>query len=443
MAFTEEHTELLNQVTNTMFDASKNRQARTKRIKQYKTSVTAKFVADKMKDAGDNLVGRKYDIKDYHKEMLAISGVKAHELSNLQQVIRGPIGAIESTMSAEASKYQYWTFKWRADKVEMEYEKELEKELKKAPSEGFTLLHPLNVNSTKRYVEELKKYYDPVLEKYYDEVDWVKNADGFIPELKTTIEVKSTSSNNAKQNKGLNTADLRNYDGTVGYAKVVVNDTRWFPNMGIQEQEVKSISKNMANVLDFWGRQSPAEKSRNAKGWEEVMKGFGRNLVYSFTVEAVFTSFYRIEEISQVIRGKLQKLGLEAGLPLPQEFLDNITAPTNIVSVIISYLNNAAPSEDFNGILLIENLRDAVSSNALGRKVREIARSRGIESAQQLLDAVLKYYLEEDEWVELFKAVARETGKLFYSPDVQMDATYEDLYSRDPSTIQLGSSRLT
>jgi hypothetical protein len=443
VTITNEHAGLLSQVQQTMFNASANRQGRTKRIKQHKTSVTAKFVADKMKDAGDKLIGKKYDIKDYHKEMLSISGVHAKELSSLNQVIHGPADVIESTMSEEGAKYQYWSFKWRADKVEMEYEKALERELKKAPSEGFTLLHPLNVNSTKQYVSQLSKYYDPVLDKHYDEVDWVKNADGFIPELKTTIEVKSTSSNNAKQNKGLNTADLRNYDGTVGYAKIVVNDTRWFPNMGMQEQEVKKISKNMAEVMDFWGRKSSRELRINATKWEEVMKGFGRNLVYSFTVEAVFTTFYSIEQISNVIRGKLQKLGLEAGKPLPEGFLEDITAPTNIVSVIISYLNNAAPDKDFNGILLIENLRNAVTSNTLGNKVREIARNTNINSAQELLDAVLKYYLEDDEWVDLFKAVARNTGKIFYSPSIQMDEEYERLYSRDPSTIQLGSSGLT
>jgi len=436
MVASTEYPEIANKINSTL----NNQQQRGQAIKQHQTGITAKFVADKMKIAGNKMVGNTYTIERAHKTFLSKDGLLARNTHSINAFIGGSSSVLEAGLRQEASKTSYWTHQWRAALLEKVYIENLQEELGRAPSEGFILLHPKNPLGVGSHYQELAKWYDPVLKMSYDEVDWVTNADAFIPELKTSIEVKTKSSKSPSvQNKGLNTQNFSRYDGTIGYAILEVTDINEYPQLGFDDMRIKSISQNLAETLNFLGDKSNVKG--NAKQWEKFIRGYD-GLVYETRVNAFFSTFFTVEKASQYIKGLLQKLGLEAGKPLPQSYLESIPEPRlSPIILAVQYLQFAVMDEDFEGILRINRLREASS---YFRQDAQSLVNQGKTTAEEIIDGILRKYLKDDVWVGLFKDIARNTGKAFASPSISMTQNYVESQAVDPSSIILGgSTRLT
>lgn len=439
MAITEQNTEIVEAINRAHTISS----SAPKAIKQHKTNKTAKFIADKMKLAGDTLVGRTYKIEDFHNRFLTVEGVEGQQLSGVQAFVAGTRdkSGVLTTMIREAKKTKYWSHQWRAAIIEKDYEDEFEKELKKGPNEGFVLLHPKNPFDVGGHERQLADWYDPVLQKRYDEVDWAKNADGFIPELKTSIEVKTTTSTTAVQNKGLNTENLQRYDGLVGYAKVVVSERKTVKGVGMSEQRMNSVATNLANSFNFWGNQSKAQLNYNIRQWKKFQEG-KTDFVYDVKVDTTFTSMYRIETIAGVIRAKLQKLGLESGKPMPQAFLDKVSVKRiNLVEVLTNWLNNAKQDHDFFGIMYVESDLRPATKALIEAQIRMAKKTTPSGDPEEILIKALIFFLKKRKNAELFMEVARDTGKIHWSPQIQMGANYEKEYAiKEFGQVPLGGS---
>lgn len=439
MAYTSENREIVDTINR----LAETRTQRAKAVAQHETGVTANYVADKMKDAGKQMVGKTYTIEQGQKEFLRKSGLLARNESEWKTRIAGPKGALERAIFKEGSKGTYWEYHWRGAYLEKVYLGHFENSLKKAPKEGYVLLRPENPLGVGSHEKDLSDWYDPVLGKSYDEVDWVKNADAFIPELKTSIEVKTTArAHTSSQNKGLDKEDFSNYDGTVGYAELLVKDTKQYANMGMQKSRQKNIALSLAEgMAEMTGDNSRRSIQKNAKEWERVIEGIGDKLIYETQVNAMFTSFYSISEASAHIKKVLERLNLEAGRPIfSSETGKRVRArPTDMDKLAASYLESAVDDEDFNGVLGIQILRDAPIRNDCVL----FATQPDTESVEDVIIKVLRKYLPNEEAVQDFLEVAENTGKAYVNPTVTMTGEYERAYALDPRKAKLGSSTLT
>lgn len=444
----KDYQESYGQLKETLKTRALNNLEKQKLIRQHKTQATAQFVADKMDAAGQNIVGKEYTIQDAFSRGYKSENVKfrAEEELNIKT---NNDGALDIRFKRGKNQKDIFV-NWRPYHIEEVYTEELAKELKKGPKEGFILLKPENPRAVGS-AKGLGDWYDPVLQKPYSEVDWVANADSFIPELKTTVEVKTRSVGSSKdkprhqaryshQNKGLNKENFSVYDGVVGYAIVDVQDHKYFTDAGLEEQQRNEIAEALGIGLSFGGK----EVGKNTALWKHFIKNIKFN--YSTQVVGYYTTMYSIEKAARYVRGILQKLGFESGKPLPEKYMetfDNASVSTKTLeNLVVSYLYSVVDLQEFDGINYVEvSLRKNKSNFRADTK--KVISEGDFNSPQDIINKVLLKYLKEPEFVEMFNEVAQNTGHAFASPDITMGANYESTQQISKDYLLGSATRLT